>query len=90
MSTRNRAVGTWETRAYRRYPEQDAHIIVEQADLLTKLNYLYVGGSYRVRLRNVAGMRGKTFYGEYAWSNAARYAGDAASALGDWRWRPDL
>jgi hypothetical protein len=41
-------------------------------------------------LQNVPGMRSKTFYGETAWSDAARYASDAATAAGDWRWYPDL
>lgn len=89
MSARNKAVGDWDQREYRAYP--DAYIEIEQADMLdTKLGTRYAGGAYRVTLKNVPKMRTKTFLGESAWSSAARYAADAATALGDWRWWPNL
>jgi hypothetical protein len=68
-----------------------ADITVQVADLLEKRsNHVWRSGAYKVTLRNVPGMRSKTFYGETAWSDAARYASDAATKCGDWRWHPDL
>jgi hypothetical protein len=71
---------------------QPALIEVKVADLVEKgrENHVWKHGAYKVILQNVPGtMRSKTFYGETAWSDAARYASDAATACG-WRWWPDL
>lgn len=95
---RNKAVGDWATKAAHavdHYPDGPervrATIVVEQADCLdTRHHQRYIGGAYRVRLKNVPDMRTKTFLGETAWSDAARYAHDASSKCGDWRWSPDL
>jgi hypothetical protein len=68
-----------------------ADIIVITADLLEKRSgHVWSDGAYKVTLKNVPDMRTKTFHGETAWSDAARYASDAATKCGDWRWRPDL
>ena len=59
----------------------DVHVTV--ADLAEKTSvgdYVWNNGAYKVQLKNVPGMRSKTFYGETAWSDAARYAADAATA----------
>lgn len=42
----------------------------------------YTDGTFRVTLKNVTGMRSKTFYGEMAWANAQRLASDAMNRLG--------
>ena len=67
-------------------------VIVEQADLRDiNTGYTYEGGAFRVRLVNVPGWRTKTFKGEMAHHQAARYAHDVAlDAFEDWRWWPDL
>lgn len=99
--SRYKAVGDWDERArhrvriYSDFLEEDdqpiATIIVEQADCQdTKGGRIYSGGTYRVTLKNVPGMRSKTFYGEMAWMDARRLASDAASKCGDWRWGLDL
>ena len=83
-------------RVYRNrdWPDQDLApqtITIDIADLLEKRSgFVWSNGAYRVTLKNVPDMRSKTFYGETAWSNAARYAADAATKCGDWRWWPDL
>jgi hypothetical protein len=81
--------GEWEERDRRTYTDDDgatATIVVEQRDLLdTRHNHIYRGGTYRVTLAGIPGWRTKTFHGESAWSNAERYANDAATKLGDWR-----
>jgi hypothetical protein len=96
---RNKAVGEWVLRKQVKYAQASdfdsnrlpATIVIEQADMLdTKYNHRYEGGAYRVRLVNVPDMRTKTFLGEFAHHSAARYAHDAASKCGDWRWWPDL
>ena len=92
---RSKPVGDWQERAIRTieapYAAEPSMIVVEQADMIdTVTNHRYSGGSYRVRLKNVPDMRTKTFVGESAWSSAARYAADAATKCGDWRWWPDL
>ncbi|MCD6056513.1 MAG: hypothetical protein K0Q89_43 [Thermomicrobiales bacterium] len=70
---------------------QPALIEIKVADLLEKRSeHVWKDGAYKVILQNVPGkLRSKTFYGETAWSDAARYASDAATACG-WRWHPDL
>lgn len=68
-----------------------AEVVVKVADLLEKRSgHVWSNGAYKVQLTNVPGMRSKTFYGESAWSDAARYAEDAATTCGDWRWRPEF
>lgn len=96
-TARSKPIGDWRLREERSYNIGTAveplrgWIVIEQADMIdTKLNHRYTGGAYRVRLKNVPDMRTKTFVGESAWSSAARYAADAASKCGDWRWWPDL
>ena len=89
--TRNLATGTWHRRERLIDTDQGYLIDIEQADMHdTKIGKVYVGGAYRVTLRGIPGMRTKTFLGESAWSDAARYAADAATAMGDWRWWPNL
>jgi hypothetical protein len=70
---------------------QPALIEVKVADLLEKASgHVWNSGAYKVILQNVpGGMRSKTFYGETAWSDAVRYASDAAVKCG-WHWYPDL
>ena len=92
---RSKPIGEWHQRAIRTYEApyaaEPSMILVEQADMIdTELNTRYTGGAFRVRLKNVPDMRTKTFVGESAWSSAARYAADAATKCGDWRWWPDL
>jgi hypothetical protein len=86
--------GEFRSRIQRSIPMDDnkvARIEVLSADLLEKgSGYIWTSGAFKVTLQNVPGMRSKTFYGETAWSDAARYASDAATAAGDWRWYPDL
>jgi hypothetical protein len=81
--------GAWRRVAAWRGPH--GQVTVEVADLLEKSsNHVWHSGAYRVTLKDVPGMRSKTFYGESAWSAAERYASEAATKCGDWRWRPDL
>lgn len=88
--------GSWRERERRHYRFDDdqpgyAEIVVQVADLLEKgSGHVWTSGAYKVALKNVPGMRSKTFYGETAHSDAARYASDAATKCGDWRWHPDL
>lgn len=88
--------GAWRHRADRHglietaTEVKPAVISVKVADLLEKgLGHLWPEGAYKVQLTNVPGMRTKTFYGETAWSDAERYASDAALKCG-WIWSPGL
>jgi hypothetical protein len=90
--------GDWRPAAQHAIPtydetgDEDAAIItVQVADILEKHSgHVWRSGTYKVTLTNVPGMKSKTFNGETAWSDAARYASDAATKCGDWRWIPDL
>lgn len=89
--------GEWEYRAHRHglvdrgMDVQPALIEVKVADLLEKQSgHVWKQGAFKVILQNVPDMRTKTFYGETAHHDAARYASDAATKCGDWGWRPDL
>lgn len=82
--------GEWRRCASLSAPERAAAIEVYSADLLEKRSgHIWTAGAHKVVLTKITGWRTKTFYGETSWSDAARYAGDAATACGR-HWWPDL
>jgi hypothetical protein len=68
-----------------------ATITVDVCDIRElRASFVWRNGAYRVRIAGIPGFKSKTFYGEMAWADATRYASDAATKAGDWRWHPNL
>jgi hypothetical protein len=79
-SRRYEVTGPWSIETINHYA--GASVTTEIADLRDKRNgQVYRQGAYRVRVRCHPVLSGqprtKSFYGETAWSDAARYADDA-------------
>jgi hypothetical protein len=98
---RNTATGPWATvregefvgderfdRDTNTSTQRQGKVWIEQADMLDKkLGTVYPGAAIRVVVKGTTGCpRTKTFYGEMAWSNATRYANDAASWFDQRQW----
>lgn len=90
MTTRYAIVGSWSTEETVTAEDMSwggdstrYSVITETATLRdTRSGTEYREGAYRVRVvPTLAGHRGKTFRGETAWSDAARYAGDIVTAI---------
>lgn len=66
------------------YDAADVNVtaIIEVSDLVERYtSRRYVNGAWRVRFEGEAHPRAKSFYGETAWSDAARYADDEIHKL---------
>lgn len=78
--------GSWRTAYHDRFDTGDAEasVTIEIADCRDQRGgRTYSDGTFRVTLKNVPGMRSRTFYGESAWSNAQRLGNDALTRLGE-------
>lgn len=77
--------GSWHTAFHMSFTNDDdstSSVTVEIADCRDQRGgRTYTDGTFRVTLRNITGMRSKTYYGESAWSNAQRLANDALTRM---------
>jgi hypothetical protein len=62
-------------------------VVVQEADLRDKqTSQVYLRGAYRVSPVLARAFKPKVFFGESAWSDAQRYAGDITTACRRARW----